>query len=246
MSRHFFITEMKNLRLATIYLMAGVLIITTSCEENFMTRDQHTSIEGKTIRGINESPGGYTTHSDGWRYPYPEIIKKTFIPPNPMFDHTKCIAWRIAWPEYEASADSDKIPTVFTTGNGALNSFYYLNNVDPQNTYNSKFNLYYDEKLASSSGLWDELDYTFNAPAGSMETVRFAKHELSVSSIQYWVEERPELFEINYPGVGDEEIQYQEGDFFIFFLTDQNLYGGVRIVSMSPRIIEVYYAIPNI
>jgi hypothetical protein len=237
---------MKNLRLAAFYLVAVILLMTTSCEENFMARDQHHIPIGKTLGDLNESPGGYTTHAGGWRYPYPEIIKKTFIPSYEKFDHTKCIAWRITWPEYQASADIEKIPTVFTTSNGALNSFYYLNNVDPQNTYNSKFNLYYDEKLASSSGLWNELNYTFNAPAGSMETVRFAKFELPVSSIQYWVEERPELFEINYPGVGDEEIQYQEGDFFIYFLTDQNLYGGVRIVSMSPRIIEVYYAVPNI
>jgi hypothetical protein len=210
-----------------------------------MTRDQQTILGGKTLEGVDERPGGFTSHPGGWRYPYPDIIKKEFIPPYKLFAHTKCFAWRITWPDYEASADIEKIPTVFNTGNGALNSFYYLNNVDPENTYNSKFNLYYENKLASSSGLWDELDYTFGAPAGTMETVRFAKFDLSVKEIQYWVEERPELFEINYPGVGDEEVEYESGDFFIYYLTDQMLYGGVRIVSMSPRIIEVYFAVPN-
>lgn len=220
------------------------LIFSVGCEESFMTRDQHPVLEGKTFGGGSEGPGSYTDHPNGDRYPYPEIVDKVFIPPYDLFAGMKCLAWKITWPDYEGTADIDKIPTVFRT-NGALNSFYYLNNVDPQNTYDTKFSIYYDDKVTSSNVLWNELDYTFNSPVGSMETVRFAKVDQPVSTIQYWVEERPQLFESNWPGSTDLELDYEEGDFFIYHLTSQNLYGGIRIVSLSPRIIEVYLAVPN-
>lgn len=229
------------------YLIAGILVLFfAGCEENLMTRTPDGAIDGKTFgdgRGY-EGPGTLTDHRNGDRYPYPEIIEREYIPPYKLFAYQKCLAWRITWPDYAESADVDKIPTVFST-NGAFNSFYYLNNVDPQNTYNTKFSIYYDNKLICSNNLWDELDYTFNAPAGSMETVRFAKVDKDVDDIQYWVEERPKLFEENWPGSPDTEVEYEAGDFFIYNLVDQMLYGGVRIVSMSPRIIEVYLAVPN-
>jgi len=79
-----------------------------------------------------------------------------------------------------------------------------------------------------------------------METVRFAKVDKSVSTIKYWVEERPDQFENYWPGSSDVELEYESGDFFMFELTDQKLYGGIRIVSMSPRIVEVYLAVLNI
>ncbi len=112
------------------------------CDDNLMTRDQHGVIKGKTFGdGGHEGPGGYTDHPNGDRYPYPRIIKKEYIPPYSKFDYMKCLAWRIEWPDYAGSADIDKIPTVFSV-NGALNSFYYLNNVSAQSTYNSKLSIF--------------------------------------------------------------------------------------------------------
>jgi hypothetical protein len=154
------------------------------------------------------------------------------------------LTWRIEWPAYQASADIQKIPTVLAM-NGALNSFYYLNNLSAANTYKTKFSIYYDDKVASSNEMWDELYYTFNAAPESMELVRFAKVDVSVDNIQYWVEERPDQFENNWPGSSDSELDYAEGDFIMCHLTDQNVYGGIRIVSMTPRIIEVYLAVPT-
>jgi hypothetical protein len=215
------------------------------CEDNFTTSDRHGIIKDKTIfDGGHEGPGVYIQHPNGDRYPYPDIIEREYIPRNPMFDYMKCLAWRITWPDYAGSADIDKIPTVWGT-NGGLNSFHYLNNVGAQATYNTKISLFYKETLISSHILWDELDYTFNA-LDNMESVRFVKHDLTLDKIKDWVTERPQLFEEYYPGVGVNEIEYEEGDFFIYYLTDQLLYGGVRIVSMSPRIIEVYLVVPNI
>lgn len=222
------------------------IIFFGGCEDSFMTRDQHGVIKGKTFGGGgHEGPGGYTDHPNGDTYPYPTIIEREYIPPYSKFDYMKCLAWRIEWPEYAGSADVDKIPTVFSQ-NGALNSFYYLNNNSAQTTYNTKFSIYYDNRIVSSNLLWDELDHTFFAPSESMELVRFAKKDVTLDVIEHWVTYRPQLFESNWNGADGDDIAYSEGDFFIFNLTEQMLYGGVRIVSQSPRIIEVYLAVPNL
>jgi len=236
---------MKNLKLAVLYLISVmIMIFIAGCEENFMTRNPQTTF-GKTFGGVDERPGGFTDHPSGDRYPYPHIIEKVYIPPYDLFSDKKCLAWRIEWPDYDDDADVDIIPTVFAM-NGALNSFYYLNNVDPENTYKTKFSICYDDKVVTSVEMWDELDYTFNSPSEAMELVRFAKVDKTLDVIQFWVEERPDQFENYWPGVGETELDYVEGDFIMYQLTDQNLYGGIRIASMNPRIIEVYLAVPNL
>ncbi|WP_232325938.1 hypothetical protein [Spirosoma montaniterrae] len=58
--------------------------------------------------------------------------------------------------------------------------------------------------------------------------------------------ERPDKFETYWVDNSNEPPVYQQGDLFLFKLTEQHLYGGIRIVSMTPRIIEVYLAVPNI
>jgi hypothetical protein len=60
--------------------------------------------------------------------------------------------------------------------------------------------------------------------------------------------ERPELFEIYYDDDQNTfwESEYEAGDFFLFkVMSEVPTFGGVRIVSESPRIIEVFYAVPN-
>jgi hypothetical protein len=216
------------------------------CQENFVNRNPPSTINNtKTFGGAHEGPGGFTDHPLGGRYPYPTIIHRIYIPEYRPFAYTKCLTWRIEWPAYSNSADVDRIPTVFTTSNGALNSFYYLNSLSAQTTYNTKFSLYFNDRLEVSATLWEELDHAFDAPPGTMEEVRFAKEEQSLDNIKDWVTARPDLFKLYYPGSGVNEIDYEEGDFFIYQLVDQDLYGGIRIVSMSPRIIEVYLAVPN-
>lgn len=68
-----------------------------------------------------------------------------------------------------------------------------------------------------------------------------------LDNIIYWVTERPSLFETLWPGFGaaTEEVDYSEGDFIQFALFSGH-YGGIRIVSMTPRIIEIYLAVPNL
>ncbi len=219
------------------------IIVFGGCEDNFTTRDHDGVINEKTFGGDREGPGGYTDHPSGDRYPYPKVSKKEFIPPYPKFDYMKCLTWRIEWPDYAGSADIEKIPTVFSQ-NGALNSFYFLNNQPPQTTYNTKFSLYFDNRLVSSNQLWWELDHSFDGYE-AMETVRFAKADFTTEVVEYWVTQRPQLFENNWDGKDGIDVPYSEGDFFLFYLTDQSLYGGIRIVQQTPRIIEVYLAVPN-
>jgi hypothetical protein len=234
-------------RLAIGSLLIGMSIIFfLGCQENFIARSPSATTNTKTFGGAQEGPGGFTDHPSGDRYPYPEIIHRVYIPEYRPFAYTKCLAWRIEWPAYANTADTDRIPTVFTASSGALNSFYYLNAVSAQTSYNTNFSLYFNNKLEVSATLWEELDHVFVAPPGTMEEVRFAKEDQPLDNIMDWVTERPDLFELYYPEAGGvNEVEYEQGDFFIYYLVDQDLYGGVRIVSMSPRIIEVYLAVPN-
>jgi hypothetical protein len=235
---------MKNSNSPFRLLFCAILAITiVSCTENQITPDQKIS---SIPRGdIFDSPGRDLhvgiPKNDSWRYPYPDIIAREFIPPYEFFSDTKCLAWRIAWPDYENSADDDKIPTVFGT-NGALNSFDYLNSVDPGNTHSKVFSLYYNNKVEAASLLWAELDHT---DAVLMEAPYFVLSDQSLDNIKDWVTERPGLFKNHWPGGGTNDLDYGEGDFIQFYLGDAELYGGIRIVSMTPRIIEVYLAVPN-
>jgi hypothetical protein len=230
---------MKTVSISFFVTMA---LIVSGCNENNVMPGR-TTIAARTIFDEDRDQTEGIPESDSWRYPYPTILKKIFIPPYKDFAHKKCIAWRITWPSYAASADVNKIPTVFATANGALNSFDYLNSVDPENTLKSVFSLYYDNKVETSAIMWEELDY---ADAGHMEGAKFVLSVHPLDHIIDWVTERPDLFSQHWPGGGEEDLSYDEGDIIQFRLADAQLYGGIRIVQMDPRIIEVYLAVPNI
>jgi len=249
---------MKNLAYLILSLICSTLVIPISgCYENAVTPTRTSTntldktISNKTIFDLDRDfPEGFpdgdlpegNPESDSWPYPYPEIIKREFIPPYRLFAHTKCLAWRFTWPDYANSADVDKIPTVFGTS-GTLNSFDYLNSVDPQNTYKTVFSLFYDDKVEASASMWEVLDYA--DVSEGMEVPFFALSEQPLDKIIDWVTERPDLFELHWPGSSENELSYGDGDFIQYWLSDANLYGGIRIVSMEPRIIEVYLAVPN-
>lgn len=237
---------MYKLRLTSLYVVISMLALTlSSCEDSLFERDQHT-VAGKTIgEGGNDLPEGLMDNRDG-RYPYPEIIEKEYIPSNDLFNHTKCLAWRITWPAYDASMDQEKIPTVFSKDTGFVNSIYFLNNTSPGNTYKCNFSLYYGNKVESANTMWTELTYSFNA-GSNMVTTYFAEGDQPLDNIKDWVMERPSLFKHYWPGTNLNDLEYEEGDFIQFMLDIEGaeLYGGIRIVSMTPRIIEVYLAVPN-
>jgi hypothetical protein len=224
-----------------VWCIVAATLTLTGCEDHLLQRDEAT-IGGKTIRDGREGPGGFK-QNPGETYPYPEIIETEFIPPYEYFAYQKCRTWRITWPAYDSDYDPDLIPSVLSLNNGELNSFNYLNNTSPENTYNATLSLYYGSKVESASTMWDQLYYSFDAE--SMESLTFAKYNLSLKSIMHWVTERPKLFEQNWPGSSDNFLAYEEGDFILFNLGFAGHYGGVRIVSMTPRIIEVYLALPT-
>ena len=237
---------MKNTRFVVMAVLC--ILIVGGCEDQAITRTPSTQLGVPTTRGGHEGPGSYSDHPNGDRYPYPEIIFKEFIPKDDLYDW-KTLAWRITWPAYGPGADADKIPSLFSL-NGALNSFYYLNNVDPANTYKTVFSLYYDSKLTRPANLATELDFIATAPKDSMKEAWFVYDEWNIplDQIQWLVEQAPGGFQWNYDEDMTDELAYNAGD-FVYFKLDQpgepTRWGGIRIVSMTPRIIEVYVAVPQ-
>jgi hypothetical protein len=237
---------MQPVKVVTVFAL--FLIALCGCEESFIKRqDLTTPAAGVVPNPPSNGNGGYIPNPGGQPLPYPTITKQTFIPENSLFAHTKCLTWRIEWPNYPAGTDPNKIPTVFTLSNGALNSFDYLNGQPATTTYKTNFNLYHNAQIETASTLWDELIHTFES-GNQMETTWFNKVNYSVKSVEFMVKERPGLFETYWVDNNQEPPVYQQGDVFLFRLMkpmNQNRYGGIRIVSMTPRIIEVYLAVPN-
>ncbi|WP_026308534.1 hypothetical protein [Spirosoma spitsbergense] len=233
---------MQHVKTVTIFALSVMAL--WGCEERFMEPQGPTTRADKVLNPPSEGNGGFTPNPGGQSLPYPTIIKQTFVPENELFAYMKCLTWRIEWPNYPSGTDENKIPTVFTLSNGALNSFDYLNGVSAATTYKANFNLYHNAKLETANTLWNELTYTFGA-GNQMETTWFNKTNYSAKTIEDWVKKRPSLFKSYWVDNNQEPPTYQQGDIFLFRLTDQNRYGGIRIVSMTPRIIEVYLAVPN-
>lgn len=182
---------------------------------------------------------GQTVHSA-------EIIHQEFVPTNPFFANMKCKAWRITWPEY-GDANGSTIPTVLSLTSGSLSSIYYLNHADPLLTLNSTLSLYKDQRVYASIDLPD-LDHSFGSIAHeTMQFVYFQKNDISINELVEWVRECPQKFRMHWPGIGagHTRMEYQEHDFIHFWLSKSNQYGMIRIVSESPRIIEVYLAVEN-
>jgi hypothetical protein len=235
---------MLKKKIIKIGYVGFILLALGACEDNLMQKTSPTigaeifEDRGQSTLGDEKNaPGGNT-------YPYPDIIKREFIPAVRDFAHTKCFAWRITWPWYDSDDGSGMIPTVFSRKNGALNSFDYLNATDALNTYNGTMSLYYQNKLEAVNSMWNELDYSF-VGIDIIEPIIIEKSDWTLGEIIDRVTGRPSLFKSLWPGGGSTEMEYEEGDFFQFYMYTADLYGGVRIVSMSPRIIEVYLAVPN-
>jgi len=222
---------------ASSYIIVMLLIECTSLpEENIRSLDKTTRPPQDSADDLTDQPGGL---------PYPHIVETTYISDIAAFAHTRCNAWRIEWPQYTANLDSYWIPSLFAVDKGSLSSINYLNATDPANKAKLDVSLYYDNMLKTPyyvNGLWSSTeDYT-------AEITRFVKHDLSLEDLQDWVTQRPSQFEYYYTaskGVKSEEVSYQNGDFFLMWLTDEDLFGGIRIVSNDPKIIEVYIAEEN-
>lgn len=233
---------MFNRAIIKIACVGIIFLSIGACEDNLIQRNPPT-VGGKIFEdGGRDGPNDEKT--PGENYPYPEIIKREFIPTISEFVHLKCIAWRITWPWYDSDDGSGIIPTVWSRKTAALNSFDYLNATSPQNTYNGTMSLYYLNRLEAVNSLWTELDYSFSG-FDNIEPIVFAESDWTLPVIIDRVTSRPGLFESYWPGGNLSEIEYEEGDFIQFYMSTADLYGGVRIVSMAPRIIEVYLVVPN-
>lgn len=217
-----------------------------ACEEHSGTSPQPTPVISHGETGsARVGAGGIIGNVPS--LPSPTIIKQTFVPTNEFWDDYRCLAWRITWPTYPAGTSPQLIPTMFSLGGGTPYSFNFLNNTQAANTFKTSFNLYHDNKIASVGDMWEELTHVFGNP-NEVETVWFNKNQVSVSTVESWVKGRPKMFELKWEQNLDSSTEfenYQKDDVYLFKLLEQKRYGGIRIVSMTPRIIEVYLAEPN-
>jgi hypothetical protein len=242
----------KLKRAAICFFSCAVAFSFSACEKEALLDRDFMSANSKSI-AQREDGGGYSPNPGGENLPHPTILKQTYIPKDPANAGTKTLAWKITWPTYPAGTDEDVIPTMFSTMNGALNSFNYLNSVDSVESFKVKFSLYYENRLIRPSDyyLWYKLDYLnmFNATTyGNVFILRITD---SPATIEGWLKNNPGILESvwlsgNLESINDEE-EYQAGDIFMFneLYNGQNKYGVIRIVSMYPRVIEVYLAVPN-
>lgn len=226
--------------------MASTLaILCCGCEENLIMQNSGVSLKQT---GVYEGPGTFAEHSNGDDYPYPEIIHQVIIPNSDVF-HLKTLAWRITWPTYADDADPEKIPSIWS-GDGILHSIDYLNNVAPENTYKSLFSLYFDETIQRTSDMAGELDYVAGAPDGSMETILFNDTWSTAKGLQILTESDAAFHMMWQVPTLVDEFEYEDEDILWYRIGESkygatNLYGAIRIVSMDPRIIEVFLAVPT-
>lgn len=182
-------TRMQNVKVVTA--LSLLLIGLCGCEESIIERKDMTArTEGIVPNQPSNGIEGYIPNPGGQSLPYPTITKKTFIPEYSLWAHTKCLTWRIEWPNYPAGTDSNKIPTVFTLSNGALNSFDFLNGQPASTTYKTNFNLYHNAQLEMSRTLWSELVHAFGA-GNQMDAVWFNQVDVSLKTLEHMVKERP-------------------------------------------------------
>ena len=222
-------------------------LVMAGCMEPEMQKNPP-AIGGKTNGPVRERPGGFQ-ENPGETYPYPEIVYQEFVPSNVNLDYMKVVTWRITWPSYDSDFNDDLIPTLLSVSTGELNSIAYLNNADPDETFKTTLSLYLNRKLYASNEMLSQLDH-LDHPGGvwDNEWTYFKKGNVPLNDLMYWVQESPNAFEYEWPTdtkLMSSIMDYQEGDFIHFHMGSKDQYGGIRIVSDTPRIIEVYLAVDN-
>ena len=230
---------MNRIKKLSLLIMTGILLAFSACQEDVEIMDRG----DKTMNIRPGGPGDKAPNPDGEQPSYPDIIERYYPVDLARYQGTQ--AWRIQWDANAEGADPDQVPTFFSTSTGSLNSLQYINGIHPSNKKKLSFSLFTDYRLKSAveeGALWG------GGPA-TAEAVYFGKIDKTLDQIKAWVTNRPSSFESYWEQVDsvEPEIDYQEGDFFIYQIPGLTpiQYGGIRIVSESPRIIEVYLAIPN-
>ncbi len=216
---------MKNLiktRFLRFVLFAwGICLFLTACEDHL----QDIASPPQNSEGIIVSPGDNNL-------PYiKKVIKKDF--PGAK-------GWRVVWGGGTyTSENAHKVPSIFSTITGAVNSVHYLNNTSPQNTGNADMQIYFGNLKATSQ--INSLTYNNHT-----KKTRFKLSGMTVNDLQNAAENNPGLFGLIYEWDFDEPVgtlqtgNYQAGQIYTF-KTDRipAKYGAVRIVSTNPKTIEV-------
>ncbi len=230
---------MNYLMKPILIMILGFTLSLTACQED----TENLAQGSRNVLRQPVGPGDKVINPGNEPYAYPNIIEKYYPARLANYQGTK--AWRIEWPEYSGDIDPDQIPTFFATSTGGLNSLKYINSIDPLNKKKLSFSLFNGTRLKAAAV--EETLWGGGAP--SAEAVYFGKIDKSLGHIKDWVTTRPSAFELNWENTEDldYDVEYQEGDFFIYQIPGLTpiQYGGIRIVSENPRIIEVYHAVNN-
>src|SRR5690606_23951263 len=124
------------------------------------------------------------------------------IPPQKPFPYVKRVikqdfrnakGWRIVWGGGEVDWGSDdvyKIPAIFSTITGAVNSIQYLNNTSPQNTDNADMWIYFSLNATSKISTLDYDNHT--------RKTRFKLSGMTVADLQDAAENNPGNFAFAY------------------------------------------------
>ena len=153
-------------------------------------------------------------------------------------DFDKAKGWRITWKSVGGEAPPfKKVQSIFSTVTGAVNSIDYLNGTGWHNTDNADMMLYFGD--LSSTNKVSQL-----TQESGLKKTRFKLSGMTLADLENAAKNDPTKFTAVYTfgfdAAAEVKEDYKQGQIYVF-KTDRNpaKYGAVRIVSMSPRIIEV-------
>ncbi len=228
---------MKHAKKISLLTLTALSLALAACQEE----PEDLGRGDRTVLKQPGGPGGKVVAPGGEHRPLPTIIEQYY--PAELADYVGTKAWRIEWPADAAGVDPEKIRTFFSISTGGLNNLQYMNSIDPLNKKKLSFSLFTDTRLKAAA-VEEEL---WGGGPHFADVVYFGKIDKSLDAIKGWVTTRPSAFEHSWADTEDlsYDVEYQEGDFYIYQISDLTpvQYGGIRIVSEDPRIIEVYHAV---
>lgn len=160
-----------------------------------------------------------------------KVIKQEF---------TSTKGWRIIWDGGSYSSENwTKVPSIFSTVSGAVNSIDYLNKTSWNNTNNADIGLYFG-KLQAPSEIKE-----LNQKDG-LKATKFKLSTLEVKDLETAAKTNPQLIVNAYNSDDEQPVnttpKYKVDQIYVFKTDrgEQSKYGAVRIVSISSKtIIEV-------
>jgi hypothetical protein len=214
--------DQKLRSLLALSLLLPTVFLTTAVGTMSSTQPGVAQIPGSPT-DIQQNPGAQQ------QLPTVKVIKQEFT-------HAK--GWRITWNGGIVSSDNwTKIQSIFSTVTGSVNSIHFLNNTSWENTDNADFMLYSGDLTATS-------EISQLTKKSALHATTFKLTSMKVNELEDAAKNNPNLFGTIYALAFDQATttkpDYKAGQIYVFKTARASAkYGAVRVVSMSPRVIEV-------